>query len=63
MKKPNIEQVYEIFNTLGNDMRRIISEEPPGTWKKKLNETRAECKRKLDEIGIGQHIDWSNNNK
>jgi hypothetical protein len=51
--KPNIEQVFEVFQEFQNDTRRA------GINVKLWAKARLSCQEKLDKLGLAEHIDWT----
>jgi len=57
--KPNIEEVYSVFQSYQTECAQIISRFPAANWPKGLERAREKLKLRLNEIGLGEHIDWT----
>jgi hypothetical protein len=57
--KPNITIVFEIFQWFTLEQQRIATQFPVAKWKSRFKLLREDFKNKLNEVGLAEHIDWS----
>lgn len=62
MSKPNIEDVFLVFQKFNADQLAVLSREPHGKWGAKFKENQEALKSKLEAMGLAEHIDWTNAN-
>ncbi len=57
--KPNITIVFEIFQWFTLEQQRIATQFPVVLWESRFKLLREDFKNKLNEVGLAEHIDWS----
>ena len=62
MGKPHIEKVYAIFQSFRQETMQMTCAYPSTEWPRRMREAQERCKAALEDIGLAQHIDWSNPN-
>lgn len=61
-KKPNIEEVFAVFHEFQVNSNRMTQAIDPMGWPTRMRELRQRLKARLDDLGIGQQIDWADPN-
>jgi hypothetical protein len=57
--KPTFEEVFSVFQGYNIECTRIVNTGKRSTMDAEFKRALEKVKLRLDEIGIGQHIDWT----
>ena len=58
-KKAHIEVIWKAFQTHQAALMQVMRASSPGEWERGLRLARERFKLRLDELGLGQYIDWT----
>ena len=60
---PHIEEVFSVFQLFQTEQARIISTYRPAQWAEQMKRAQEKFRLRLAELGLADHIDWTEKGK